>query len=284
MSDHIFFNSLNILFDGDILKLEKEFDKIKNFKTLWEKQNNKTIDPIKEYEKLTKYNIRLILKTDKDYPKLLAQISHPPLGIYIKGDISILKEKKNIPLAIVGSRDMTTYGKQVCEKLIKELAPFKFVIISGLAYGIDTISHKQALESNLKTIAVLGSGLEHIYPEINKPLAKKIIEKGGCLISEYPIYSGPKATHFPQRNRTISGLSKGVLVIEAQERSGSLITAKLALDQNRDVFAVPNNIFEKTGTGTNKLIQSGAKLILNSNDILEEFNLFKKEKTKKLAN
>lgn len=168
---------------------------------------------------------------------------------------------------------MTSYGQKVCEKLIKDLSLYNFIIISGLAYGIDTCAHKQALINNLKTVAVLGSGLENIYPTTNKLLAEKIIQDGGLLISEFPISSSPAAFHFPQRNRIISGLSKGVLIIEAQEKSGSLITAKFALDQNRELFAIPNSIFEKNSNGVNKLIQSGAKLISEIKDILDEFNI-----------
>lgn len=273
MQEHIYYNALNILFDGAIISLEKECQKYKTYKEAWLQQNNQDIDPELEYKKLEDLGIKLILDTDKEYPTLLKEISHNPKGIYAKGNISLLTQNKSIPLAIVGSRNMTSYGQKVCEKLIKDLSLYNFIIISGLAYGIDTCAHKQALINNLKTIAILGSGLENIYPTTNKLLSEKIIQDGGLLISEFPISSSPAAFHFPQRNRIISGLSKGILIIEAQEKSGSLITAKFALDQNRELFAIPNSIFEKNSNGVNKLIQSGAKLISEIKDILDEFNI-----------
>jgi len=273
MLDHIYYNALNILFDGSITTIEKRCQKYNTYQQAWEAQNNKTIDPEKEYQKLQDLGVKLILEKDKEYPKQLKEIPHPPKGLYLKGNINLLTQTKSIPLAIVGSRNMSEYGKQVCEKIIKDLSLYNFIIISGLAYGIDTCAHQQSLANNLKTIAVLGSGLERIYPNPNRPLAEKIIQNGGLLISEFPINSPPLTFHFLQRNRIMSGLTKGVLIIEAQERSGSLNIARLALEQNREVFAVPNPIFGKNSTGINKLIQSGAKLTQEVKDILEEFNI-----------
>ncbi len=273
MQEHIFYNALNILLEGAIITKEKEYHKFKTFKSAWEHQNNKDIDPEKEYQKLKQSNISLILINDKEYPSQLKEISHPPLGIYVKGNIDILKQKNDLFLAVIGSRKMSDYGKKVCEQTIKDLSSFNFTIISGLAYGMDACAHESAINNKLKTIAVLGSGIENIYPATNIPLANNIIKNGGCLVSEYPINSKAKVFYFPQRNRIISGLSRGILIIEAKEKSGSLITARFALDQNRDVSAIPNSIYEENSLGTNKLIQSGAKLIINPKDILEEFNL-----------
>ncbi|HOM33444.1 MAG TPA: DNA-processing protein DprA [Candidatus Paceibacterota bacterium] len=181
--------------------------------------------------------------------------------------------QNNILLAIVGSRCATNYGKLVIDKIIKELAPYNFTIVSGLALGIDTFSHQFAIKYHLKTVAVLGSGLDIIYPASNQNLYKSIIEKGGCIVSEYPLHIKPQEFRFPQRNRIISGLSSGILVVEARDKSGSLITARLGLEQNREIFAIPNSIFAKNSEGANKLIQQGAKLVLKGADILEEFNI-----------
>ncbi len=274
MQEHISYNALNILFNGAFAHLEQEYNKYGDYETTWKKQNNFVINPEKEYAKLENHNIKLILKNDPDYPLQLKEISHAPLGIYVKGNIDILQRTTNIfLLAVVGSRKTTDYGQEVCETVIRDLSIYNFIIISGLAYGTDAHAHQNALNNNLKTIAVLGSGIENLYPKINQNLAQNIIEHDGAIISEYPINSSSQYFHFPQRNRIISGLSQGVLIIEAKEKSGSLITAKLALEQNREVFAIPNSIFEKSSWGTNKLIQSGAKLVLDANDILDELNI-----------
>lgn len=203
------------------------------------------------------------------YPQQLKNIYNPPNKIYILGNKEILKESG---IAIVGARRATEYGKKVAFKFSKELSARGINIISGLALGIDTYAHLGTLqlECKGKTIAVLGSGLDIIYPKQNIGLVKEILKKGGCIISEYPLGTKPEKSHFPQRNRIISGLSKGVLVVEASEKSGALITADFALEQGKDVFAVPGDIGKSTSIGTNSLIKQGAKLVTNYIDILEE--------------
>ena len=203
------------------------------------------------------------------YPQQLKNIYNPPNKIYILGNKEILKESG---IAIVGARRATEYGKKVAFKFSKELSARGINIISGLALGIDTYAHLGTLqqESKGKTIAVLGSGLDVIYPKYNIALAKEILKRGGCIISEYPLGTKPENLHFPQRNRIISGLSKGVLVVEASEKSGALITADFALEQGKEVFAVPGDIGKSTSIGTNCLIKQGAKLVTNYIDILEE--------------
>lgn len=205
----------------------------------------------------------------EDYPKQLKEIFDAPLKIYVLGNKEILKQNS---IAIVGSRNATEYGKKVALKFSKELSEKGINIISGLAIGIDTYAHLGTLQntSKGKTIAVLGSGLDEIYPKANTELAKKILKSGGCIISEYPLGTKPEKMHFPQRNRIISGLSKGVLVVEASEKSGALITADFALEQGREVFAVPGNISSITSIGTNNLIVEGAKMVRNCADILNE--------------
>lgn len=212
--------------------------------------------------------IEKIKINDNEYPRLLKNIYDPPKQIYILGNKEILN---NESIAIVGSRNATEYGKKVALKLAKDLSEKGIVIVSGLAKGIDSYSHLGTLYSNTgKTIAVLGSGIIEMYPKENIILAKEIIKRGGCIISEYSPYTKPNKMNFPKRNRIISGLSKGVIIVEATEKSGALITADFALEQGRDVFAIPGDIFNKNYVGTNKLIQDGAKLITNYEDILNE--------------
>ena len=206
--------------------------------------------------------------TSEKYPKKLREIYNPPKKIYALGNVEILH---NIGIAIVGARNATEYGKKVVLKLSEDLSKRKIVIISGLAKGIDSYAHIGALNvQNGKTIAVLGSGIKEIYPKENIELARQIIKKGGCIISEYLPNEKPNKINFPKRNRIISGLSKGVLVVEASEKSGALITADFALEQGREVFAVPGSIYSTTSVGTNKLIQQGAKLVMCFEDILSE--------------
>ena len=203
------------------------------------------------------------------YPQQLKNIYNPPNKIYVLGNKEILKESG---IAIVGARRATEYGKKVAFKFSKELSASGINIISGLAVGIDTYAHLGTLQQECigKTIGVLGSGLDVIYPKQNINLAKEILKRGGCIISEYPLGTKPEKIHFPQRNRIISGLSKGVLVVEASEKSGSLITADFALEQGKDVFAIPGDIWKLTSIGTNSLIKQGAKLVNDYVDILEE--------------
>ncbi len=202
------------------------------------------------------------------YPKQLREIYNPPKRIYAIGNIEILNK---VGIAIVGSRKATEYGKKVAFRLSKDLSERDIVTISGLAKGIDSHAHIGSLNvQNGKTIAVLGSGIKVIYPKENIELARQILRKGGCIISEYPPDDTPNKSNFPERNRIISGLSKGVVIVEASEKSGALITADFALEQGREVFAVPGNIYSTTSVGTNKLIQQGAKLVMAVEDILSE--------------
>lgn len=202
------------------------------------------------------------------YPKQLREIYNPPKRIYAIGNIEILNK---VGIAIVGSRKATEYGKKVAFRLSKDLSERDIVIISGLAKGIDSHAHIGSLNvQNGKTIAVLGSGIKVIYPKENIELARQIVRKGGCIISEYPPDDTPNKSNFPERNRIISGLSKGVVIVEASEKSGALITADFALEQGREVFVVPGDIYSTTSVGTNKLIQQGAKLVMAVEDILSE--------------
>lgn len=206
--------------------------------------------------------------TDNEYPQSLKEIYDPPKSIYVLGDKKLLNE---IGIAIVGSRNATKYGKQMSWKISKELAEKGINIISGLAIGIDEYAHMGALQQNNgKTIAVLGSGIDQLYPKQNIELARKIIKSGGCIISEYPIGTGPDKKNFPQRNRIISALSQGIFIVEAGEKSGALITAEFGLEHGKEIFALPGDITKEQSKGCNLLIKDGAKLVLSSQDILDE--------------
>ena len=228
------------------------------------------INPDKEIERLKKYNIQILTPEDEHYPKLLKEIYDAPEILYYLGDLSAFSD---FSLAIVGSRRYTSYGKEVVSYFAQELAVKGLTIVSGLALGIDALSHQAALEVGGKTVAVLGSGLDKIYPATNRQLGKEILKKKGILISEYPLGSSALKYHFPHRNRIISGLSLGILVIEAAEKSGSLLTASHALEQNREIFAVPGSIFSSRSRGTNNLIKSGAKAVTDPQDILKELDI-----------
>lgn len=203
------------------------------------------------------------------YPQKLKEIYDPPTTIYVLGNDEILNEKA---IAIVGARKATTYGKKVSLEMSKELSKKGINIISGLALGIDTYAHLGNIQAQSlgKTIAVLGSGIDKIYPKENIELARKIIKSGGCIISEYPIGTEPQKKNFPQRNRIISGLSNGILVVEASKKSGALITAEFGLEQGKEIFAIPGDIMKQQSEGCNMLIKDGAKIVLSVEEILEE--------------
>ncbi|WP_018250097.1 DNA-processing protein DprA [Orenia marismortui] len=222
----------------------------------------------KEYKKIKKFGVRVVTLGDKCYPKLLKEIYDSPPVLYYKGDLSALNIKPTI--AVVGSRKCTTYGELIAEKLSNRLASMGISIISGMARGIDTFAHQGALESGT-TCAILGSGIDIVYPPENNNLMKEIINNGAVL-TPFPMGTRPYGRNFPRRNRIISGLSLGTVVVEATKKSGSLITAEFALEQGREVFAIPGDITRKQSMGSNKLIKSGAKLVQNIDDILEEIN------------
>ena len=203
----------------------------------------------------------------EQFPKPLLEIPQPPKTLFIRGK---LPNPDMIYLAVVGSRKYTSYGKDICEKLIRGLAGYPIVIVSGLAMGIDSIAHRTALEVGLITMSFPGSGLDNsvLYPRSNIKLAQEIVDSGGCLISEFEPQAVSMLYSFPQRNRLMAGISKAVLIIEAEEKSGTLITARMAVDYNRDVLAVPGSAFSSNSNGTNSLIKQGATPVTKSEDIL----------------
>ncbi|MEA3328142.1 MAG: DNA-processing protein DprA [Candidatus Omnitrophota bacterium] len=226
----------------------------------------KEADLSREFKAIKKEQARLITIFEEAYPVSLKNIFSPPILLYVKGN---LKPEDSLSIAIVGSRIPTWYGKHTAERLASRLASRGMTVVSGMARGIDSASHQGALKAGGRTIAVLGSGIDIMYPAENRGLAGQI-EVSGAVISEFPAGTPPLRRNFPRRNRIISGLSLGVIVVEAAEKSGSLITADFALEQGREVFAVPGKIDSRTSRGTHNLIKQGAKLASSSEDIIEE--------------
>jgi len=214
--------------------------------------------------------LRVLTWESPDYPTLLRNIAQPPPVLYVKGAMIPTDE---FAVAVVGTRHASAYGKEVARRLAQGLAENGVTVISGLALGIDGIAHRAALEAGGRTVAVLACGLDTVYPYSHRELAERIVASG-ALVSDYPVGTRPEAVNFPPRNRLISGLSLGTLVVEAGIKSGALITARFALEQGRETFAVPGNIYNQSSGGTNALIQAGeAKLVTSVDDILEELNL-----------
>lgn len=269
------------------------FKRFKNLKTFWNssdeniralkidsqtkesiiKFRNK-VNPQEYLEKIYSQGIKIVSSVDIDFPTNLKQITGCPQVLYYKGN---LLRTHNIAIAVVGSRRSTTYGRQVTDNLVRSLVKSGLVIVSGLARGIDSVAHRAALDSGGKTIAVLGSGLDIVYPAENKKLAEEIA-KNGAVVSEFPLGSAPLASNFVARNRIVSGLSLAVLVTEAAVHSGSLITAGFAAEQSREVFAVPGPINSETSDGVNKLIKEGVHPVTEVEDILEILHIRKHRK------
>lgn len=232
----------------------------------------RSLNPEEIWQKLKNENINLLCFKDTEFPALLAQIYDPPLALFYRGT---LPAADIMSIGIVGTRQMSQYGKQVVGNIAEGLAANGINIVSGLALGIDGEAHSAAMRANGKTVAVLGSGVDRqsIYPSQHRYLANKIIDSGGAIVSEYAPGVIPLQHHFPERNRIIAGWSKGVLVVEAKEKSGALITAQFALDGGRDVFAVPGPVTSETSFGPNQLIKSGAALVTCAEDILHLLNI-----------
>ena len=231
-----------------------------------------TIIPQQELEKLERLHVQVITWKDEAYPMQLKEIDHPPPVLYVAGSLT---EADKFAIAIVGTRKASVYGRQVTERFASELAKGKVTVVSGRALGIDAVAHTAALDAGGCTLAVLGSGLDIIYPPENYNLARRIVDSGqGALITEFPLGVKPEAGNFPARNRIISGLAQGVLITEAPLASGALITVIFALEQGREVFAVPGSILSPGSAGVNKLLQDGgARLVTNVKDILETIPL-----------
>jgi len=222
----------------------------------------------KELKFAEKAGVKILTKADNAYPERLIELPDSPLCLYIRGSLEVFNKNS---IAIVGSRRITNYGKRMAEYLASSAAYASWSVISGLAFGTDAVAHEATINAKGLTAAVLGGGLARIFPQENIPLARKIVDSGGALISEFPMEFPPNRRSFPMRNRIISGLSLGTIVVEAGTGSGALITAKFALEQGRSVFAVPGEADNPQARGCNKLIKDGAKLVENFDDVLEEF-------------
>lgn len=289
MIDQIYWNSFNCIPQTGPQTFKKLTEGFSNMLEAWEAsyqdltacgvlpsvakeivKKRKVINPEEEWKKLEKTGIKMITIKHKEYPLLLKEIARPPAVLYWKGDWQALSV---VTIAIVGTRKPTAYGREIATDLAGRLAQEKICIASGMALGIDGIAHKAALEKNGKTVAVLGSGLDILHPRTHERLAYEIIKNGGIVISEFPLGTAPLRYHFPIRNRIISGISVGCVVVEAGRQSGALITARFALEQNREVFAVPGSIYQKSSMGPNNLIKMGAKVVTGAEDILETLHL-----------
>ncbi len=254
----------------------REIKKLKDAGETWEQifrkfsRSGKTADPDAEQEKLEENGVKLIMADEPDFPELLREIYWPPYGIYTKGGTGVFSQKA---VAIVGTRKATEDGSELARQFGSDLARAGVSVISGLAFGIDAAAHKGCLSAGGFTAAVLACGLDKIYPSSNERLADEILSAGGTLISEYPIGTPPLPHRFIERNRIVSGLSLGIVVVEAPERSGSLATARFASEQNREVFVVPGPAGHRNFFGSHKLIRSGARLVSGAADMLADLDI-----------
>jgi len=277
MREKIFYNALNKALESNYKRLKKLREKAgsweKAFETLEEREKS-GIEPEEEWNKLEGEGIKLVLEEDESYPSLLREIPFPPLGIYYRGNLPSEGERL---IAIIGTRKATVEGQKLGIALGESLARAGVGVISGLALGIDAGGHDGALRGKGKTYAVLANGLSSVYPRQNEQLARKILEEGGGLLSEYPMECPPYPNRFIERNRIVSGLAEGVVIIEAPERSGTLATARFAIEQNREVFVVPGPVAHPNYVGSLKLLREGARLISNPEDLLEDLGIEKVE-------
>lgn len=267
LSEKKFYNALCVANHGDIFDMKKIRTAFSSWAEAWAKGGSgRNIDPEAEWEKLSELGISLSLRGDKDFPVLLSEATDAPFAIYYKGIIP----KDGRSVSIVGTRRATMIAKSAAKDFASQLVKSGVAVISGLAMGIDTAAHEGALAAGGKAIAVLANSLDSVYPRQNENLARRILETGGALISEYPLGSETFPVRFLERNRIVSGLSPATLVIEAPEDSGSLVTANLALEQNREVFVVPGPVSHENYQGSHKLIRAGARLVTSAAEILED--------------
>jgi DNA processing protein len=262
---------------SELIRVDGVGEEVARSITSWRKQ----ADLDAELTRIESAGVRVVTREDDDYPKHLRETYDPPLVLYVKGTLS---ERDAFSIAVVGSRRTSLYGQEMARKLAYQLARLGVTVVSGLARGIDTQAHKGALQAKGRTVAVIGCGIDVVYPAENKKLAEEIVEKGGAVVSEFPFGVQPDRQTFPMRNRIISGWSLGVVVVEANLKSGALITAGFAAEQGRQVFAVPGRADSPLSRGANKLIKDGAKLTEEVEDILGEFEyLLPKSKEEKTA-
>ncbi len=273
-----YLHALHLALGGEPQTLLKTLEKFPDAASAWRAHAKSGIDPDREMEKLVRAGIQAIDKSSPEYPMLLKETHDAPAILYIKGKLPWKNDENDWTIGIVGTRKPTEYGKQIARQFGEELASGDAMIVSGCAVGIDREAHVGALRGHGKTVAVIGSGLdrESFFPQANWALAETIAKEDGAVISEYPPGTPALPHHFPERNRIIAGLSQGVIVVEAQEKSGALITARLALEENRDVFVIPGPITSLTSRGPNLLLKEGAAPALSPADIFEAYGRTKK--------
>lgn len=272
MREAFFYNGVSTACEADYRRLASLKSKHGSWQAAWESLaplKKPAIDIANSWKKMEDACITLVLQDEPGYPALLKEIPHPPFGIYIKGKLP----KREPPVAIVGTRKASESSARLARTFAQEFAEAGLCVISGLALGIDAAAHSGALDGNGKTVAVLANGLDKIYPKLNEKLAERILDREGAIISEYPPGSPTLPYRFLERNRIVSGLSLGVAVIEAPHHSGSLATARFALEQNRDVFVVPGPAIHPNFKGSHALIRAGAELVTNSQEILEALGM-----------
>ncbi len=273
MSDRelVFLNAVNLIAEpsGKIRALKTQLGSFERVFAFLSSETGSSLDPDRAYRELARRGIALVPEDDVRYPALLRGAHLPPLGLYVWGSIDC----GGMPFGIVGTRKASVAGREAARKISATLAASGFTIVSGLMYGIDREAHRGALLGGGKTVGVVGFGLDQVFEDA---LAKEIVASGGGVCSEYPLGAPGLKYHFPARDRIIAGMAKGVLVVEAPERSGALITARFALENNRDVFAIPGNPENLLRRGCNRLIQDGAKLTLDASDICEEYDVLSK--------
>ena len=287
--ENVYFNAFNLIYQVGSVRMRKLLNYFPDLETAWRAnlseirasgieepvamkilESRAKIDPEAEFARLSDLSIQIITFHDPEYPKILKEIPNPPMVLYVLGQ---LLPQDETALAIVGTRKFSPYGKQVTEDIARDLVRAGLTVVSGLALGIDALAHKAAVFYGGRTIAVLASSVDNIYPASNRMTAEKILEGRGAIISEMPLGTPPLKHFFPHRNRIISGLSLGTIVIEAASDSGSLITAHHALEQNRQVYAIPGSIYNPVSIGPNNLLKMGAKPVTRVSDILEDLNL-----------
>lgn len=267
LSEKKFYNALAVLHYGDPVAMQKIHKQYDSWSAAWRALGSaRKTDPEREWEKLGEFGVQFIFAGEPGFPELLAEAHDKPLGFYYKGVLPGSVKK----VSIVGTRKATMVAKDLAKKMASELSRAGVCIISGLAMGIDTAAHEGAVSVGGKTVAVLANSLDSVYPRQNENLAKKILENGGALISEYSLGSETLPHRFLERNRIVSGMSPATIVIEAPEDSGSLVTANLALNQNREVLVVPGSVSHENYEGSHKLIRAGARLVTSAADILDD--------------
>lgn len=272
MEEAIFYNALSLALKSDYARIAQAWERHGRWRRAWEKLPHDLksgINPKTEWQKLETSGVRLTLQGDLNYPALLNEIPLRPFGIYYLGELT----KNELTLAVVGTRKATVEGKDLAKKFSGGLAESGFTIVSGLALGIDAAAHEGCLGARGKTVAVLANGLNRFYPATNEKLARRLLQGGGAVVSEYPLGAEALPYRFLERNRLVSGLARGLLVVEAPVGSGALVTARFALDQNREVFVIPGPVNHPNFGGSHQLIRSGAILVTSPEEILLEFGL-----------